>query len=376
MRKLLLIIASALLFSCGQKENTDFYHCTYVSGGNLKSIEEIKASNWGQFDFLYMVASPKWVADDFDAPYDTIYAKYIETQSYPDGDSGRALVPAAIAEAKAQGSKVVLSFAEGDYKAVAVDSSRRDKYARMMVDFAVKNSYDGIELDWEHTVTIPLHNLFLRDIRKYLDLAEDKVGNKLYLTTALNAGHTYNQAQADSAQKYADWINIMCYDYGGGIWGDVATHNTPFATIKKAIAKYDIFDPKKISFGMASYSYFYENIMPGVAIDSTKTLRDFGRYGNAVELEQYMKEGWTKHFDSIERVFYFFNPDGSKFITCETPETAIEKAQWAIDKNYQGIFWWVWSSDFVPAQDGQQYGKHLLMDPVHEKILEHRAKQK
>lgn len=127
---------------------------------------------------------------------------------------------------------------------------------------------------------------------------------------------------------------------------------------------------------MASYSYFYENIMPGVAIDSTKTLRNSGRYGNAVELEQYMKEGWTKHFDSIERVFYFFNPDGSKFITCETPETAIEKAQWAIDKNYQGIFWWVWSSDFVPAQDGQQYGKHLLMDPVHEKILGHRAKQK
>lgn len=371
MKKILLLVAIASLFACGKEDvKKDFYHCTYVTAGALQSLDVVKASNWGQFDYIYMVASPKWVAEDFDDHQDFIEMKYIASQSYPDGDSGRALVPAAIEEAKKQGSKVLLSFAEGDYKTVAVDPQRRDKYAKMMVDFAVKNKYDGVELDWEHTVTIPLHNLFLKDLRKHLDVAEKEVGHKLYLTSALNSGHSYTKEQADSASQYADWLNVMCYDMGGGIWGKTPTHNTPFTDIKKAMAQWDVFDPKKISFGMASYGYYYENIKPGETItDTTKNLKDFGRYGNAVELQQYLSEGWTTQFDSTQGVNYFYSPDSTKFMTMETPATAIEKAKWAIDKGYQGLFWWVWSTDFVPAKEGEKFGKHIIMDPVDEAIV-------
>lgn len=375
MKKLLIALfaLSLLSTSCNRQVKRDFVHATYEVAGQFKSKEDIKKSNYGQFDFIYLMSEPAWVAEDFDKPIDTILKKYVTDFQYPQGDSGKALTEYMISVAHEQGTKVLLSFSGVTFDVIAKNETRRANYATMMAEFAKKYNYDGIELDWEKSVTIPTHNAFMKDIRAALDVVEAQTGKKMHLTTALNTAHTYTKEQAQEASQYSDFINVMCYDFGGGIWDSIPTHNTPAKTIQEVMKQWDVFEPGKISFGVASYGFYYKGIKPGQKVEAGKTLKDYGRYFNYSELPALLENGWTSQYDSVERVNYFFSPDGEEFVTIETPETVIEKVKWAAyEKGYQGIFWWVWRADFVPAKEGEQYGKHLIMDPVDQVIVDFR----
>lgn len=374
MKNFLLTISTiaVALTSCGTPDapKRNFVHATYEVASSFKSKEVIEKSNYGQFDFIYLMSEPEWVAEDFDLPIDTILKKYVTDFQYPQGDSGKALTEFMIGVAQKQGAKILLSFSGVTFDVIAKDDTRRANYAKMMAQFAKKYNYDGLELDWEHTVTIPTHNAFMKDIRAELDIVEKDLGKKMYLTTALNTKHKCTKAEADEASIYSDWINVMCYDFGGGIWDSIPTHNTPAKKIRDIMVQWDVFDPKKISFGVASYGFYYNGIKPGQQVEAGKTLKDYGRYFNYNELQALLDKGWTSQYDSIEEVNYFFSPDSTEFVTIET---VIEKVKWAAyDKGYQGIFWWVWRADFVPAKEGEKFGQHLVMDPVHEIIVDFR----
>ena len=100
-----------------------------------------------------------------------------------------------------------------------------------MVAFIDKYDLDGIEVDWETAVTLPLHEVFVREIREKLNVLESRKGRKMYLTTALHSWQRYSKELAGKVSRSLDWINIMTYDMGGGIWGNVPTHNTPLDRI-------------------------------------------------------------------------------------------------------------------------------------------------
>lgn len=56
------------------------------------------------------------------------------------------------------------------------------------------------------------------------------------ITTALHSWQIYDKELADKLVANVDWINIMTYDMGGGIWGNIPKHNTPLDKIKKELA--------------------------------------------------------------------------------------------------------------------------------------------
>ncbi|MEB3374916.1 glycosyl hydrolase family 18 protein [Bacteroides sp. CR5/BHMF/2] len=68
-------------------------------------------------------------------------------------------------------------------------------------------------------------------------------------------GKSMTKELADKLVANVDWINIMTYDMGGGIWGNIPKHNTPLDKIKKELAHWEVFDRDKLCIGLANYGW-------------------------------------------------------------------------------------------------------------------------
>lgn len=370
MKNLIATGLCCLLFaSCStspgkmEKEEYAFVHGTYSVDSRLKSKQEIDKSGFRDFQFVYLMAGPRWEIADFDLPQPQIDDKYVHRHTYPVSEAdGVALVPYLIDKVHADGSKILVSFPGTTFDQIVSDEGRRMKFASMMGEFVSKYNYDGIELDWEKTVDLTLHYLFMRDIREVLDEKEQHMKKPLYLTSALNFAERYTQAQADSVSKYVDFLNVMMYDMGGGIWDKVATYNTPLQLMKDYSARWDVFDPQKICIGLASYGFYYKGIQPGETTE--KTLNNYGRYMDYNELPPLLQQGWTEEYNPLESVSYFFSPDKKEFVTMDNERSLKAKMDWIAGKHYKGVFWWEFHSDFQYPESGPGDGTHALMDYV------------
>ncbi|MFI3332311.1 MAG: glycoside hydrolase family 18 protein [Rikenellaceae bacterium] len=368
LKRLLFIAVAMLSISCTPKQkrytdDSEFIYATYTVANRMKGHHYANAANYAEFQFVYFFAQPHWVVADFDMTQEQINAKYVDNWDYS-MQKGCSYVNELIDNIHTlQDAKILCSFQGREFSQIASDASRRAKFANMMAQFVVKHDYDGIELDWEHTITLDEHILFMADIRASLDaLGLDK---PLYLTTALHTTHTYTKEQADALSAQVDWINLMTYDIGGGNWGDVATHNTPLTTMRKTLQDWDVFSPKKICIGLASYGFQYFDIMPSQKLPEGELLNKYGRYCSAYEMPNLIeKEGWVEQWDSEEQVPYFFSPDSTSFITIDTARSLALKMEWIKEAGYKGAFWWEFHTDWYAPKEGVERGEHLLMDGV------------
>jgi len=350
--------------SDGARNVSGFIHATYSVGGRLKNMDEIRQSDFRQIQFVYLMACSPLEMADFARDKQFIADKYVNNFSYPAGEEGDALVPSLIEKVHADGSKVLISFPGVDFDRIVHVPEQRQKFAAMMAQFTDKFGYDGIEIDWEHTVTPHTHLWLMRDIRKELDRLAEKSGKVYYLTTALNSVHQYSKSVADSLCRYVDWVNLMMYDMGGGIWEDaVATHNTPLGDIREIVEnRWGVFEPQKLCIGLASYGFYYKGIKPGIKVEGC--LKDYGRYFDYNELPALLQNGWIEEYDAVQEVPYYFSPDKEEFVTIDNLMSLEKKMDWVKKQNYRGVFWWEFHSDFQFAREGESRGTHYFMDFV------------
>lgn len=371
MKSLRLYVFFVLLFaSCSfqkkiEKEDIKFVHGTYSVDSRLKSVEEIDKSDFRDFQFVYLMAGPQWEVADFDLSQEEILEKFVKQHQYKASiDEKGALVSYLINKVHADSCRILISFPGTTFDEIVKNDSRRVKFANMMGEFVKKYNYDGVELDWEKTVDLKLHYKFMKDIRLALDKQQEFLKKPLYLTSALNFAEQYTKAEADSVSKYVDFLNVMMYDMGGGIWEDEATYNTPLQLMKDFAVHWDVFDPQKICIGLASYGFYYKGITPGEKLG--KPLNNYGRYMDYNELPPLLQQGWTEEYNPIEFVSYFFSPDRKEFVTMDNEQSLQSKMEWVFNKNYKGVFWWEFHSDFQIPNNGN--GTHTLMDYVSQLI--------
>lgn len=367
-------IILATLFSvvacCSPKNysnENEFIHGTYTVARRMKADTYITPQNYEEFQFVYFFAQPIWQVADFDKSQEWINDKYVTNWEYANQEGCQYVDEFIVNVHKNKDAKILLSFQGRDFIRIARNESRRLKFANMMAQFVKKHNYDGIELDWEHTIDLDLHILFMADIRAALDALN--LDKQLYLTTALHTTHLYTQEQADALSASVDWINIMSYDMGGGNWGDVPYHNTPLTTLKKVMEDWKVFDNSKVCIGLASYGFYYKDVAPSDTLRNGRKLDSYGRYCNALEVPVLMAEkGWVEKWDETEDAPYFFSPDGTEWITCDTPESLKLKMDWVKEEGYKGVFWWEFHTDWLVPATTKDRGTHLLMDGVTEYI--------
>lgn len=178
-----MILSAVMLFplfvSCS---NWKPVHAMYVMESRIASEEEITAQALSDFDYFYLVAPPRWSAEDFDRDEEWILDKYVRAHTY----SRPGVVSRFIATAHQVGASVLCSFPGREFIEIARDSLRRERFSKMAVAFVGRYGYDGIELDWEHTITPELHVEMMESLRRALMVRPQ---GRSWLTTALNTDH-------------------------------------------------------------------------------------------------------------------------------------------------------------------------------------------
>lgn len=336
-------------------------HSTYLVGYNLNSTEYIRQIDFSRFDYIYLMAAPDWKDVDFGQPFEKIRQQLVTTHQYTE-DKNTPVVPYLIHRAHKSGTKVLLSFAGEGFRQKVENPETRHKFIRFMTDFIKKYDYDGIEIDWESDLSLPLHADFIKELRTALDTLEKETRKKLYLTTALHSWQKYSPSLARQLSSHVDWLNIMTYDMGGGIWGNTARHNTPLDQIEREMKNWDVFDRSRLCIGLANYGFIYHNIIPGQKVEGK--LSRYGSYISYNKMIPLLRQGWTEEYDTAAKVSYFYSPDKKSFITMDTPQSIRTKIDWIKQNRYKRIFWWEFSYDTIPPAKKGGKIKHHLIDIV------------
>ena len=354
-----------LLAACGQPKTeapAPLIHATYSVYSRLVP-EELTVDQLKNYQYYYFQAMPSWQPEEFDAPLEDILRDKVDNHVY--GEVAEPRINQYIGLIHEAGNQIYLSFSGTRYNQITDDPARRTKFAVYMAAFARHHGFDGLELDWEHTVTKETHLALMQDIRAALDSLGALDGRRYGLTTALNSEHNYSQEEADALSACCDWVNIMYYDMGGGWWGKCGTHNTPLPDIKANYeANWSRFAPEKIHIGLASYGYRYDGLAPGETPPEGKRLSDYAGDFFYPDLPGLLKAGWTEEWDDEAQCPYYFSPDHSSFVSADNARSIAAKMAWVKEKGFGGVFWWEYHCDYLPSE-----GRHLLMDCIEEPDL-------
>lgn len=372
MKKSILLAIAAImaLSACSthQRPLPEFVHGCY-SVKTLLTDEELSCPQYDDYDFMYLMALPEWWKFDFDCSREEARA-FAESFDYAQADSNMARVPKMIQKCHEEGVKILLCCNGGE---IFVPFMEKPSMLETLADYLVRMvelwDYDGIDMDWEVYFNKEQHVDLVTDLRAQLDSLSKVTGKDYYTTSALSIDHYYDEELAAKLAACHDWINIMSYDMGGGIWYSKATHNTPLDSLEyKMTNNYRNVPNDKICIGLASYGFYYKGVQPNV--DIHESLVNYGRYITYREFQPWLDEGWTEEFDPIAQTSYFFSPDRNEFVTMETKATMYTKIKWVTEQKYRGIFWWEYHHDYLrPAGDGTP-GEHPLVDVVSEYLDE------
>lgn len=343
-----------------------FVHSAYVYAYKLQSRTQLDQIRYDQFNVIYLIAYPAWKVESFKFSTPAqIAARFGADHAYPEGESGLAMVPDFIDRAHRSGVKVLLCIQDGDFMNLCLDAPKRDLFIRCVTDFIKKYGYDGLEIDWEKDLDLYLHADLMARFRKSLNGIQNPSG-KLYLTTAILPGKRYTSQLASQLVKSVDWVNVMTYDFGGGLYGDTPTHNTDLNRFKKTAANWAVFSPKNLCLGLANYGYMYRGIKPGQT--SPVKLANIGQSLSYNDLLPLLSSGWRERFDSKAMSPYYFSPDGKNFATIDNNQSLRAKMDWLMPQKYRGVFWWEFTNDFQYAAPGKKAATHPLIDPVEAQI--------
>ncbi len=348
----------------------EFVHGTYTVE-SLLGEEELAHPDYGKFRFMYLMAAPQdWMKLDFGMPQDSI-DRAADRFDYARAGGNMPLVPRMIDEAHARGCSVLLSLGgQLEFVPFVEHPERFANFARYLVRLVERHDYDGVDIDWEYTIDLKLHAGLMEELRRGLDELSRRNGRTYYLTTALAIAHSYDRPLADRLSAAVDWINVMSYDMGDGIWGLTPSHNTPMGRIRTDLEKrWSVFDKRKLCLGLANYGFRYEGLAPGETSD--RALHYNGSYITYRDFRDWAAKGWTEEYDPAEEVSYYFSPDRKAFVTMDSPETILNKVRWFAQNGYRGVFWWEYHHDYERPDEEYPAGRHYLIDLVADYLENH-----
>ncbi|XP_026686851.1 uncharacterized protein LOC113471698, partial [Diaphorina citri] len=242
--------------------------------------------------------------------------------------------------------------------------------------------FDGVDVDWEYPVTgganegVPADKqnyvTFMSELRTALDGLASRAGrkDKYLISFASAAGQWTLDPGYDlvGLLKYADFANIMTYDFFGAWeskWGAYTGPPAPLFfgmpprfsgktnvdwTIKYYACKSKT--PHKINMGVPFYGRYWKNV--GDPVDKSDNMwrmaaavngKFEGGYVPWNEINSFMSNGFEKHFHEKSKSPYAFNPGTKTFLGYENVQSLTHKKNYAAEKNVGGLMIWALEQD-------------------------------
>lgn len=281
----------------------------------------------------------------------------------------------------------------------------RDTFVKSTIDFINEFRLDGVDIDWEYPGQPGAGNPYRPEDRENFTLlmkelreAMDDTGKELTLTFAAAASERFfEHVELTEVMKYADYINLMTYDYVTGGSRFTAHHTnlgkvtlddmkgTPyFASIEgsyaetggsvddykprgaDAIVDYIIglgTDPGQIVIGAAFYGRAFRGVPPvnnGLYQPNRGVFRGSTSY-KGIRDNYEDKNGFTRYWDEIARAPYLYNAADSVFISYDDTVSVRLKTEYAKEQNLGGIMFWQLGGD---TQD-----ENGLLDAIYSRAI-------
>ena len=277
------------------------------------------------------------------------------------------------------GVKVILSLggwgSDDYYTIMAKAPEALERHVSETMAVVEEYGYDGIDLDWEYPDSPEEAEAFAyltREFRKRMDALGERTNQKYELTMAVTASdYAAKWLDRDLLLENMDFLNVMTYDFAGP-WSAQTGHNAPlFASPNNeqgsgacTTAGMEYWHetrnmPKDhLAVGIPLYGRGFVNAKPYEKADrDTKNPYVSRTYRGIQEL---LDGGWRREWDNDSRVPFAFAPDGSAFIGYDDARSVAEKARWARENGYRGVFFWAIN------QDRMADGTHPLQEAAHQ----------
>ena len=244
--KSVVIFICVLVMSCSREPRG----CQYVFAVYpvwLKDHTGISALPWDSFTHLAIAS---------------IYPKANGSLHTSDAD---AFLENAVAQAHKNHRKILISIGgvgEGSEAFVHITKNERllTELISNIVAYVNNNELDGVDVDWEFWTRQNVLELGGNDpeeshqLVKLLRSLRKAMPDKL-ITVDIFAGNWIGPQYLSEIQEYADFVNLMAYDFTGAWDTSKVGHHADYRTFKKAIdyALQRGFDRKRIIVGIPAY---------------------------------------------------------------------------------------------------------------------------
>lgn len=239
---------------------------------------------------------------------------------------------------------------------MTADPVSRANFISNVIETCQYYEYDGVDFDWEHpanSTETDNYTLLIEELRA----ATDEIFDNFLITMAIPAGNWSGQHYDLTAlEPLVDWFNVMTYDYHG-TWTTHAGHNSPLYsspandpdgschTSINYILNSRHLDPAKVNLGLA----FYGKEFAASAINGASTGGNITYQYN--DLIGFLDQGWSYHWDDVANNPYLQNPDMTRLITYDDPNSIALKCEYARTRELGGVLIWALGQDFVAGEE-------------------------
>lgn len=259
------------------------------------------------------------------------------------------------------------SWSKNFSDAVLTDTSTHN-FALSAVSIVSRYNLDGIDIDWEYpgmtgdsNVYRPEdkqhYTLLFKELRKGLDSLSLTTKMKYYVTTAVGGSQEYiDHTEMDKVQQYADYINIMSYDYAGG-WDPVSGHHTNLYVSSGDSDQYSAHrsiqafiaagvPPSKIVMGIAFYGKGWQMESADNNGLYRKALKPANGGGFTFLKDSLVnKNGYKEYWDATAKAPYLFNAENKIFISYDNERSVKEKCKYVKQQHLAGAMFWEYNND-------------------------------
>jgi len=177
-----------------------------------------------------------------------------------------------VSVAHAKGKKVIISVggageASKGFIALSKDRDSFERFVFNLLSYVDRHQIDGIDIDWEYWTyqseqgkggNDPIESQQLVDIVKTI---KKQMKSNNILTVDIMAGHWVGEQYLPELQEYADYVNLMSFDFTGAWSTSAIGYHSDYATFKKSV-EFVInkgFTSNKILVGIPSYGIEFED---------------------------------------------------------------------------------------------------------------------
>lgn len=221
-------------------------------------------------------------------------------------------------------SKRLISVGGTDMDKMADDPVARKHFADTLRKFCRIHNFDGIDMDWEAINNATDRDNFtslMKDIKAEIDSTD------LEFVITVGFGNYWQQWYENEALELADFLQIMIYDQTG-TWAASPYGNHASMNHFKQAETYWVgrgFDRSDLVMGLPYYGYRFDDNSGGLA-DAITFGEYLNQFPNATAADNLLIDA-TGHY-------YMNGPDLIK-----------EKANYAIDNGFKGVFVWEIAQD-------------------------------